>query len=74
VRSITQQLDACAAAPFASANLSWNVEIHLTPGGIVWEKTRGKDWHEAVETALAKSYIVAAQVNGIVAYPVATAA
>ncbi len=51
----------------------WNVEIHLSPGGIVWERTCAEDWRAAVEAALARSYIVPAQVNGIVAYPAASA-
>jgi hypothetical protein len=52
----------------------WNVEIHLSPGGIVWERTLAKDPQEAVEAALARSYILPAHVNGIAAYPVASPA
>lgn len=52
----------------------WNVEIHLSPGGIVRERTSGEDWRDAVETALARSRIVAGQVSGIVAYPIPGAA
>ena len=50
----------------------WNVEIHLSPGGIVWERTWAVDWRAAIEAALARSRIVAEQVNGIVAYPAAS--
>ncbi|HEY7461144.1 MAG TPA: hypothetical protein VIC59_04645 [Gemmatimonadota bacterium] len=52
----------------------WNVEIHLSPGGIVRERTSGEDWRDAVESALARSRIVAGQVSGIVAYPIPGAA
>jgi hypothetical protein len=52
----------------------WNVEIHLNPGGIVRERTWGEDWRTAIEAALARSYIVPAQVNGILAYPAASPA
>ena len=52
-----------------AAGKRWNVEIHLSPGGIVWERTWAEDWRAAIEAALARSCIVANQVNGIVAYP-----
>jgi hypothetical protein len=52
----------------------WNVEIHLSPGGIVRERTWAEDWRAAIEAALARSYIVPGQVNGIVAYPAVSAA
>ena len=55
-----------------AASTRWNVEIHLSPGGIVWERTWAEDWRAAIEAALARSRIVAEQVNGIVAYPAAS--
>ena len=60
--------------PHFASGKRWNVEIHLSPGGIVRERTWAEDWRAAIEAALARSFIVPAQVNGIVAYPAASPA
>jgi hypothetical protein len=61
-------------APSSGPRQRWNVEIHLSPGGIVWERVFGRDPKEAVQSALARSYIMPTQVNGIAAYPAASPA
>jgi hypothetical protein len=47
----------------------WNVEIYLKPGGVVRERSGGRHPREAIETALARSYIVPSQVESISAHP-----
>jgi hypothetical protein len=48
----------------------WSVEIYLSPGGVVRERTAALDPRQAVEAALARSYIVPAQVEGVSAFPI----
>lgn len=48
----------------------WSVEIYLTPGGVVRERTGGRDPGEAIEAALARSYIVPGDVEFISAHPI----
>lgn len=50
---------------------TWSVEIYLTPGGVVNERTVASDPRQAIEVALARSFIVPEQVCGISARPVA---
>lgn len=48
----------------------WSVEIHLSPGGVVRERAIAGGPREAIEAALARSYILPAQVCGISAHPI----